>query len=50
MGVVLEDPYVTLAASFGQPLQKYARRCEAARAYRKIARRLQGLHTPITLR
>ena len=49
-GVVLEDPYVTLAASFGQPLLKYARRCPAAKAYRKIARRIQGLHEPITLR
>ena len=50
MGVVLEDPYVVLAASFGQPLLKYARRCEAAKAYRKIAKRIQGLHEPITLR
>ena len=50
MGVVLEDPYVTLAASFGQPLLKYAKRCEAAKAYRKIAKRIQGLHEPITLR
>lgn len=50
IGVVLEDAYVTLAASFGQPLLKYARRCPAARAYRKIAKRIQGLHEPITLR
>ena len=50
IGVILEDPYVTLAASFGQPLLKYARRCEAAKAYRKIAKRIQGLHEPITLR
>ncbi len=49
-GVVLEDPYVTLAASFGQPLLKYARRAPAARACRKIARRIQGFHEPITLR
>lgn len=49
-GVVLEDPYVTLAASFGQPLLKYAKRSPAAKAYRKIARRIQGLHEPITLR
>ena len=49
-GVVLEDPYVTLAASFGQPLLKYAKRCEAAKACRKIAKRIQGLHEPITLR
>ena len=50
MGVVLEDPYVVLSASFGQPLLKYAKRCEAAKAYRKIAKRIQGFHEPITLR
>ena len=50
IGVVLEDPYVTLAASFGQPLLKYARRSAAAKAYRKIAKRVQGFHEPITLR
>ena len=50
MGVVLEDPNVTLAASFGKPLLKYARRCPAARACRKIAKRIQGFHEPITLR
>ena len=49
-GVVLEDPYVTLAASFGQPLLKYAKRCPAAKACRKIAKRIQGFHEPITLR
>jgi septum site-determining protein MinD len=49
-GIVLEDPYVTLAASFGQPLLKYAKRCPAAKAYRKIAKRIQGFHEPITLR
>lgn len=49
-GIVLEDPNVTLAASFGQPLLKYARRSPAAKAYRKIARRIQGFHEPVTLR
>ena len=49
-GIVLEDPNVTLAASFGQPLLKYAKRSPAARAYRKIAKRIQGFHEPITLR
>lgn len=49
-GVVLEDPNVTLAASFGQPLLKYAKRSPAAKACRKIARRLQGFREPITLR
>lgn len=50
LGVVLEDPSVTLAASFGKPLLKYAKRCDAAKAYRKIARRIQGIPEPITLR
>ena len=50
MGIVLEDPYVTLAASFGKPVLQYAPRCPAAKAYRKIAKRVQGYHEPITLR
>lgn len=50
MGVVLEDPYVTLAAAFGQPLLRYARRSEASRAFRRIARRIQGIPAPITLK
>ena len=50
IGVVLEDPYVTLAAAFGKPLLQYAKRCEASRAFKRIARRLQGIATPITLR
>ena len=49
-GIVLEDPNVTLAASFGQPLLQYAKRSPAAKAYRKIARRIQGFHEPIKLR
>ena len=50
IGVVLEDPNVTLAASFGQPLLKYAKRCDAAKAFRRIARRLQGISEPVNLR
>ena len=50
LGVVLEDPNVTLAAAFGKPLQQYARRSPAAKAFRKIANRIQGFHEPITLR
>ncbi len=49
-GVVLEDPYVTLAASFGKPLLKYARRSPASKACRKIAKRIQGFHEPITIK
>ena len=50
IGIVLEDPNVTLAAAFGKPLLRYARRSSAAKAYRKIASRIQGFHDPITLR
>ena len=50
MGIVLEDPSVTLAAAFGKPLLLYARRSPAAKACRRIANRIQGFHEPITLR
>ena len=50
LGIVLEDPNVTLAAAFGQPLLKYARRSEAAAAYRRIARRIQGFSEPLPFR
>lgn len=50
LGVVLEDPNVTLAASFGKPLLRYAKRSNAAKAFRRIARRIQGLPEPLTLR
>ncbi len=50
LGVVLEDPNVTLAASFGQSLLRYAKRSDAARAFRRIARRIQGYHEPMKLR
>ena len=49
-GIVLEDPNVTLAASFGKPLLTFAKRTPAAKAYRRIAKRIQGFHEPITLR
>ncbi|MGM9589960.1 MAG: P-loop NTPase [Faecousia sp.] len=50
LGVVLEDPNVTLAASFGQPVLRYAKRCDAAKAFRRIARRIQGYNEPMKLR
>lgn len=50
MGIVLEDPNVTLAAAFGKPLLQYARRSPAAKACRRIANRLQGFHEPIILK
>ena len=50
IGVILEDPCVTLAASFEKPVLQYARRCDAARAFRRIASRIQGFPEPIKLR
>ena len=50
IGVVLEDPNVVLAASFGKPLLEYAKRCAAAKSFRKIARRIQGFPEPMKLR
>ena len=46
-GIVPEDPNVVLAATFGHSVLKYAPRCSAAKAYRRIARRIQGFHCPI---
>ena len=50
LGVVPEDPSVTLAAAFGAPLIHYEKKNRgAARACRAIARRLQGLHAPLSI-
>lgn len=49
-GVVMEDNDVILAAAFGMPLLKYSRRCEAAKAFRRIALRIQGFREPIPFR
>ena len=49
-GIVPEDPHVTLATSFGQSLLRYSPNCKAAKASRRIARRIQGFHEPIALR
>ena len=48
LGVVPEDPNVTLAAAFGHPLMEYTNR-GAARACTAIARRLQGLSVPLSM-
>ena len=50
LGVVPEDMNVTLSATFGKPLLKYRPRCPAARAYRRIANRIQGIPDPVKLR
>lgn len=49
IGVVPEDPNVTLAAAFGVPLLKRARRGGAGAACRRIAKRIQGLSEPVSL-
>ena len=49
-GIVPEDASVTLAASFGHSLLKYAPRSPAAKACRRIAQRIQGFRQPITLK
>ena len=50
IGVVPEDPNVTLAASFGHPLTHFAPRGPAGKAFRRIAKRIQGFHQRITLK
>ena len=49
LGVVPEDPNVTLSAAFGRPLLKMTRR-GAAKACRSIAKRIQGLPEPLSIR
>ena len=46
-GIVPEDPNVVMAATFGHDVLRYAKRCPAAKAYRRISRRIQGYHSPI---
>lgn len=48
MGIVPEDPNVTLAAAFSKPLLKQTKKGAAA-ASRRIAKRLQGLRVSVTL-
>ena len=50
LGVIPEDMNITLAATFGHPLLHYRKRCAAAKACRRIAKRIQGIPEPITLR
>ncbi|MBQ9761997.1 MAG: P-loop NTPase [Oscillospiraceae bacterium] len=48
IGIVPEDPDVTLAAAFGKPLLEHTRRGAAAAA-RRIAKRIQGMPVKIEL-
>ena len=50
LGVIPEDRNVTLAAAFSRPLLIYSRRCGASDACTRIAKRLQGIPVPISLR
>lgn len=50
IGIVTEDPNMTLAAAFGQPLLRYSRKSDASKAFRRIATRLQGHPAPIPMR
>ncbi|MBQ8237529.1 MAG: P-loop NTPase [Oscillospiraceae bacterium] len=50
LGVVPEDPNVTLAATHNRPLLMYSCRCPAALAVARISKRLQGVPVPISLR
>ena len=50
LGVIPEDRNVTLAAVFSQPLLHYSKRSPAARACRRISKRIQGFPEPITFR
>ena len=49
LGIVPEDANVTLAAAFEQPLLAYTQKGAAA-ACRRIAKRIQGLPEPISVR
>ena len=50
IGVVPEDLNVTLAATFGHPLLRYRKNSPAAKACKRIAKRIQGLPEPVKLR
>ena len=50
LGVIPEDRNVTLAAAFNRPLLIYSRRCGASDACTRIAKRIQGIPVPISLR
>lgn len=48
-GLVPEDPNVTLAAAFHKPVLLYAKRSRCAKAFRRIAKRVQGFCQPVKL-
>ena len=50
LGVIPEDRNMTLAANFHRPVLIYSRRCPATEACIRIAKRLQGIPVPVSLR
>jgi septum site-determining protein MinD len=50
IGVVLEDPDVPMAAAGGKSLLAYNKRSGTAKAFKRIARRIQGYPEPIKIR
>lgn len=48
IGIVPEDPEVTFAAAFGKPLLRCQKKGAAA-AYKRIAKRIQGIPVPVSL-
>lgn len=50
LGVVPMDTNVTLSTVFDEPLLRYSKRGAAAKACRRIAKRIQGLPVPISIR
>ena len=50
IGVVLEDPDVPMAAACGRSLLRYNKRSATAKAFTRIARRIQGYPEPIKIR
>ena len=50
LGIIPEDPNVTLSAAFGSPLLTFKRRTPAAKACTRIANRILGLPEPISIR
>ena len=49
MHILLIAMVISLAAAFGTPVLLYARKCPAARAFRRIAARLEGVPTKLKL-
>ena len=50
LGIIPEDPNVTLSATFNQPLLRYKPRSSATKAYIRISKRILGLPEPISIR